>query len=97
MNIERFLDEDKKIKLWPAKRELKAEVLKYLSEKFETGVIYTEKEVNEIIKSWHTFGDFFLLRRELIDMKYLLRTRDGLQYWKEKDISKHVEVRDENL
>ena len=83
-NIERFLDEKKKIKIWPAKRDLKIEILKYLAQKFETGVIYTEKEVNEIIKNWHTFSDFFLLRRGLIDMKYLSRTKDGLQYWKEE-------------
>ncbi|QHQ62886.1 DUF2087 domain-containing protein [Anaerocolumna sedimenticola] len=96
INIERFLDEDKKIKIWPAKRDLKIEILKYLSEKFETGVFYTEKEVNEIIKNWHTFSDFFLLRRGLIDMKYLSRTKDGLQYWKEENISNSLEVKHEN-
>ncbi len=96
MNIDRFLDEDKKIKLWPGKREMKMEVLHYLSEKFETGVFYTEKEVNEIIKNWHTFGDFFLLRRELIEMKYLSRTRDGLQYWKE-NTGMQPEIKNENL
>ncbi|WFR59529.1 DUF2087 domain-containing protein [Anaerocolumna sp. AGMB13025] len=87
MNIDNFLNEDNKIKTWPSKRELKIAVLSYLSEKFEKGTYYTEKEVNEIIKTWHTFGDFFLLRRELIDKKFLSRTNDGATYWKEENES----------
>lgn len=86
MGIEQFLDENKKIKAWPSKGNFKTAVLSYLSEKFETGVFYSEKEVNDIIKSWHTFGDFFLLRRELIDKKFLSRTLDGAKYWKEDSI-----------
>lgn len=82
MNIEQYLDENKKIKVWPSKRTMKDEVLAYLAEKFEPDIVYTEKEVNEIIKSWHTFGDFFLLRRELIEKKLLLRTNDGAKYWR---------------
>jgi hypothetical protein len=84
MNINQYLDEDNKIKIWPSKKVLKTEVLAYLAEKFEPGVFYAEKEVNEIIKAWHTFGDFFLLRRELIDKKFLSRTQDGSKYWKEE-------------
>lgn len=84
MNINHYLDEDKKIKTWPSKKSVKIEILAYLSEKFEPDVFYTEKEVNEIVKSWHTFGDFFLLRRELIDKKFLSRTQDGANYWKEE-------------
>lgn len=82
-NIERFLDDQNKIKSWPAKKEMKLNILLYLSEKFETGIKYSEKEVNEIIMNWHTFGDFFLLRRGLIDLKLLRRTNDGKVYWKE--------------
>jgi hypothetical protein len=84
VNIENFLDDKKRIKAWPSKREMKQNVLLYLSEKFETGVKYTEKEVNEIINNWHTFGDFFLLRRGMIDYRLLKRTEDGRVYWKEE-------------
>jgi len=85
-NIDRFLDEDKKIKTWPSKHEMKRAVLQYLSEKFETGVFYTEKEVNDIIIGWHSFGDFFLLRRGLIELNLLSRTNDGKKYWKIEQI-----------
>ena len=80
--ISQFLDDEQRIKSWPAKKDRKIAVLYYLSEKFEEEVKYTEKEVNEIIKRWHNFEDFFLLRRGLVDMKFLLRARDGSVYWK---------------
>lgn len=81
-DISRFLDENSKVKIWPAKNEMKSEVLRYISTKFESGRFYTEKEVNEIIKSWHTFGDYFIIRRGLVDYRFMSRTRNGSKYWK---------------
>lgn len=78
----RFLDEEGKIKIWPAKRLLKIEVLRYLSKKFEYEKDYNEKEVNQIISDWHSFNDFFLLRRGLIESGFLSRTEDGAKYWR---------------
>ena len=80
-DIARFLDENLKVKSWPSKKDLKNEILNYISTKFEEGRFYTEKEVNMVIEDWHTFGDYFLLRRGLIDYKFLARTRDGSKYW----------------
>lgn len=90
-SIEKFLDDTGKIKIWPAKIEPKLEILKYLADKFEYGHFYNEKEVNSIIKSWHTFEDYFLLRRGLIDSKLLCRTKDGSKYWRVKDTTESVE------
>ena len=84
VDIERFLDERGKIKIWPSKREVKIEVLRYLSTKFEYDKFYSEKEVNVIIDKWHNFNDYFLLRRGMIDYKFLFRTKDGAKYWKER-------------
>lgn len=81
--ISQFLDEELRVKSWPAKKDRKLALLYYISTKFEEGVTYSEKEVNEIISRWHTFGDFFLLRRELIEADFLVRTNDGSRYWKE--------------
>jgi hypothetical protein len=44
---------------------------------------YTEKEVNAILNSQHTFGDPATLRRELVEMKLLSRESDCSRYWKE--------------
>ncbi len=76
-----FLDADGKIKQLPVPNRTKIPVLEYLTGKFETGRIYTEKEVNAIIDSWHTFGDYFILRRLLIDYGMMERVADGSRYW----------------
>lgn len=83
--IKRFLNEEGKIKIWPSKKDKQLEILKYLSTKFQFEKTYTEKEVNSIIEAWHTFNDYFLLRRGMIEYKLLSRTRDGGRYWKESN------------
>lgn len=85
IDISKFLDKDGKIKVWPAKHQYKREVVRYLSKKFVALKSYTEKEVNEIIKENHTFNDYFILRRSLIDYGFLKRLADGSKYWKEEE------------
>ena len=83
--IERFLDEDGKLKLWPSKQAPREQAYAYLATKFELGHDYTEHEVNAILASWHTFGDLFILRRGLIESGWLMRLRDGSRYWRNPD------------
>ena len=52
---------------------------------FEEGKKYTEKEVNEIIKSKIAFSDVELIRREMFQYKMIGRLKDGSQYWAEPD------------
>ena len=80
--FENFLDDQGRVTKWPAKAAMKIEVIKYMSQFFENGVTYTEKEVNEVLSKHHTFNDYFILRRGLIDYKLMARTRTGSQYWK---------------
>ncbi|WP_066498610.1 DUF2087 domain-containing protein [Abyssisolibacter fermentans] len=79
-----FLDKDGKVKAWPAKYNLKIKVLEYIADKFECDRFYSEKEVNEIINQWHSFGDYLMIRRGMIDYQLLARTNDGKKYWKVK-------------
>ena len=81
INISAFLDDAGKIAQVPAPNRTKIPVLAYLASKFEEGRIYCEKEVNGIINEWHTFGDYFILRRLLVDYKFLKRTPNGERYW----------------
>ena len=81
--LERFLDAEGRITGLPRRGPKRDEVLDYLMDKFEVGRDYGEREVNELCNAWHTFGDCFLLRRELIDSKRLCRTRNGARYWRE--------------
>jgi hypothetical protein len=80
--IKKYLDDKGNINIWPAKQQSKLLILEYLSTFFEKDKIYSEKEVNNIIINKHNFNDYFLLRRELIDRKFLLREKDGSKYWK---------------
>lgn len=81
LEIKRYLDDEDRLNLFPAKRKNKVLTLMYLSSKFNPGITYTEKEVNEIIERHHTFQDKWLLRRELIDKGFLERLTDGSEYW----------------
>jgi hypothetical protein len=80
-DITRFLDEEGRIKQYPAKESNKRLVIEYLSGKFEENRIYSEKEVNAIINKWHTFNDYFILRRMLIEYGFMGRKPNGSEYW----------------
>lgn len=55
----------------PAKRKARAGALLEVLTRFEPGRVYTEPEVNEILRSIHE--DFAYLRRELVNYHYLER------------------------
>jgi len=80
-NIKQFLDEEGKVKQLPVKRAARLGVLRYLYEQIEDRE-YTEREISALLGSLHTFNDYFLVRRELVDEGFLLRVPDGSRYWK---------------
>ncbi len=84
LNMNQFLDESGRITQLSENSQKRHALLAYLAEKFELDRNYSEREVNEICSQWHTFGDYFLLRRELIDDGLLSREQDGSRYWKTK-------------
>ncbi|MCL2670440.1 MAG: DUF2087 domain-containing protein [Clostridiales bacterium] len=75
-----FLDEAGRLKQYPAKRAKQLMALAYLAAKFEPERSYTETEVNELLNEWHNFGDWALLRRDLVDTGYLNRDKWGKAY-----------------
>lgn len=85
LSLRRFLDAQSRLTVWPAKRDDRELVLRYLASKFETERVYTEREVNEIINRWHAYRDHATLRRELYDNHLLNRTSDGARYWLAKE------------
>ena len=92
VEIKQFLDNSGKIVQLPKKQKARYVLLEYLADKFETNRIYSEREVNAVCNMWHTFGDFFLLRRELVDAGLLCRKRDGSQYWRTQAIPKENQL-----
>ncbi len=77
-----ILDDEGRVKVWAAKQEVKHAILEYLASKFELGREYTEPEVNEVLRQWHTFEDWALLRREMFEKGLLNRAKNGATYWK---------------
>lgn len=82
IEIRQFLDGAGKIKQLPQKQRVRLAVLGYLAEKFETDSVYTEKAVNALCQQWHTFNDYFILRRELVDSGLICRKPNGSAYWR---------------
>lgn len=78
--LRNFLDADGKLTAFPAKRKMKIYCLFYLAEKFESGQEYTERQINDLLLTWHTFADPATLRRELYDYHFLDRSPDGRVY-----------------
>ena len=82
IKIKQFLDDSGKITQLPQKQKVRRALLEYLTGKFELGRTYSEQKVNDICNQWHTFGDYFILRRELVDHGLLCRERDVSRYWR---------------
>ena len=82
--MNKLINEFEMIVRWPKRPLDKQVVINWLSKKFEFDKIYSEKEINEIIKQFHSFDDIALLRRELVSRKYIYRENDGSKYWKPK-------------
>jgi len=76
-----FLNEEGLLKAYPSKRKMQIRAMFYLAEKFESGRLYTEKEVNQLLLNWHTFSDWAMLRRDLCDLGFLEREGNGSAYW----------------
>jgi len=70
---------DGALKLLPVKEKKKLIILRHIIKRFERGVRYNEKQVNEILKS--VFDKHVILRRLLIDYGFMSRLNDGSEYW----------------
>lgn len=76
----KFFVNDKLIKI-PKKQNSKLEVFKIIYNQLENKE-YTEMEINEELKKY--FDDYALLRRYMIDLKFLKRDKYGKKYCKVK-------------
>lgn len=72
--------EGERLKEIPPSRKKRLVVLKWLANRFEPGVRYPEREVNERLKRHHP--DAATLRRELVSDAHHLMQRDHGVYWR---------------
>ncbi len=78
--VERFF-KDNKLNVIPSKQQKKYEVFKYIADTFiEEDVIYDESEINDILSN--IYPDYAIVRRYLVDYKFINRSEDCRKYWK---------------
>lgn len=70
---------DGPIEHFPAKEKKRVVILRHVMKYFDPAAMYTEKEVNAILKRF--YDDYVLLRRYLIDYGFMDRKADGSSYW----------------
>jgi len=79
--LQQFDDQGRLVR-WPTKFTVQRFVMWVLWTRFDARRVYTEKEVNAILKDAETYGDHVTLRRELINHKLLTRKSDCSEYRK---------------
>jgi len=75
-----FLDDEGRIKAFPAQEKKFQVILRHVVKSFEPGQRYTEKQVNEILARFHK--DTASLRRGLIEYHLMARQTGGGEYWR---------------
>ncbi|MEK4300686.1 DUF2087 domain-containing protein [Oceanobacillus sp. FSL W8-0428] len=64
---------------FPSKEKRKLIVLQNIINHFELNRIYTEEEINTVLKP--VYSDFVTIRRYLIEYGFMERSKDGMEYW----------------
>ncbi len=67
---------------WPLKLSQQRLAMWVLWTRFDARRVYTEAEVNQVLKAWHVYGDHATLRRELINHELMTRKDDCSEYRK---------------
>ncbi|MEX2229554.1 MAG: DUF2087 domain-containing protein [Dehalococcoidia bacterium] len=80
--LDRLLDDAGRVSRWPKRRAERQMILDYLIEFVPDDEVLSERQVNDLLASRHSFHDSALLRRQLIDQGMLVRRTDGSAYWK---------------
>lgn len=71
-----------KLKIFSAKEKKKIVTLQKIMEQFEKDKVYTEKQINEVLKD--IYEDYPTLRRYLIEYGFMERSKDCHDYWVKK-------------
>ncbi|MEQ9635898.1 MAG: DUF2087 domain-containing protein [Devosia marina] len=78
--VSRHFDAQGVLMRWPSRNSLQPLCLWALWARMVPGRDYADRENTELLNGLASFGDHALLRRALVDMGYVARTRDGRTY-----------------
>jgi hypothetical protein len=76
----RYFNAEGRLSRWPSKHSHQAPCLWVLWSHIPARRTFSEKEVNALLTRWHDFGDYALVRREMIGLGMMIRTIDGSVY-----------------
>ena len=77
--LKAHISENGALKSYPVKEKKKIIVLSEIAKNFSEGKIYSEKEINRILK--RIYEDYATLRRALVEYGFLERKNDCSSYW----------------
>lgn len=78
--VARHFDAAGRLIRWPSRMNHQELCLWTLWSRIAAGRAYTERQIGELLKANHLFGDHALLRRALVDHRLVSRTSDGAEY-----------------
>ena len=78
--VARCFDASGRLLRWPSKRADQLLALWVVWSYLPVDVQMSEPEVSSMLRDWHGYEDFALLRRELCDLDLLRRTPNGRVY-----------------
>jgi hypothetical protein len=78
--LKAYLNADGTIRQLPQEGKKMLIILHFILDAFSFDANYTEKEMNTILRRFHT--DTATLRRNLIDYGFMAREGDGTRYWR---------------
>ena len=81
-SVARCFDAAGRLQRWPSKRSDQLLVLAVVWSYLSDDVQMSEPEVSSMLRDWHDYEDYALLRRELCDLDMLRRTPNGRVYRK---------------
>ena len=87
--LKTYLNADGSIKQLPQEGRKMETILLFILDAFPLDITFTEKEVNTILRRFHT--DTATLRRNLIDYGFMTREGDGSKYWRLPERDETVE------
>jgi hypothetical protein len=75
-----FIDDAGRLTQWPSRQATQRMAVALIARRFDPAREYSEREVNFILMDAHSFGDWAILRRSLVDWRWLDREGDGSRY-----------------
>ena len=78
--LKAFFDDYMRLIALPAKHKKQLMGFYYIASKLREDGVWNERELNDALNEWHTFGDPALIRRTLVDLGMLDRDPRGTRY-----------------